>query len=330
MWRKMATLWIWAILFLLGTNVSGPAAELTKLRVGILIAGEFSPTFIAQKKGFFEKNGVSVDLVYFQGGSQAIQGMMAGNVPLIVTAGPEGVVAKIQGADILLLSTNNTTLAFTLFVSPDIKKPEDLRGKKAGISRFGSSSDHSIKFMFQKLGLMEKEVTIVELGDNPTRLAALTANAVHASVFAVPYSVVVQKAGFTAMLEGHKLGLKFQGSGIATTTAFLREHRPVVEQFFRGFLEGVHFAKTHREESVRLIREFLNLKEQAEAEETYRVIIQEIQPQKPYPLKESIETVLRIVEKTVPKAKSAKPEDLIDDSVMKKLDESGFIDKLYK
>jgi NitT/TauT family transport system substrate-binding protein len=330
MWRKMATLLIWAILFLLGTNVSAPAAELTSLRVGILIAGEFSPTFIAQKKGFFEKNGVSVDLVYFQGGSQAIQGMMAGNVPLIVTAGPEGVVAKIQGADILLLSTNNTTLAFTLFVSPDIRKPEDLRGKKAGISRFGSSSDHSIKFMFQKLGLMEKEVTIVELGDNPTRLAALTANAVHASVFAVPYSVVVQKAGFTAMLEGHKLGLKFQGSGIATTTAFLREHRPVVEQFFRGFLEGVHFAKTHREESVRLIGEFLNLKEQAEAEETYRVIIQEIQPQKPYPLKEGIETVLRIVEKTVPKAKSAKPEDLIDDSVMKKLDESGFIDKLYK
>lgn len=322
--------WIGLIAFMLGSSVAAPAAELTKLRVGILIAGEFSPTFIAQKKGFFEKNGLSVDLVYFQGGSQAIQGMIAGNVPLIVTAGPEGVVAKIQGADILLLSTNNTTLAFTLFVSPDIKKPEDLRGKKAGISRFGSSSDHSIRFMFQKLGLMEKDVTIVELGDNPTRLAGLTANAVHASVFAVPYSVVVQRAGFSPMLEGHKLGLKFQGSGIATTTAFLRESRPVVEQFFKGFLEGVHYAKTHREESVRLIREFLNLKEQAEAEETYRVIIQEIQPQKPYPLKEGIETVLRIVEKTVPKAKNAKPEDLTDDSVMKKIDESGFIDNLYR
>jgi NitT/TauT family transport system substrate-binding protein len=330
MWRKMATLWIWVILFLLGTNISAFAAELTKLRVGILIAGEFSPTFIAQKKGFFEKHGLAVDLVYFQGGSQAVQGMIAGNVPLIVTAGPEGVVAKIQGADILLLSTNNTTLAFTLFVSPDIKKPEDLRGKKAGISRFGSSSDHSIKFMFQKLGLMEKEVTVVEMGDNPTRLAALTTKTVHASLFAVPYSVVVRKAGFHAMLEGHKLGLKFQGSGVATTSAFLRENRPVVEQFFKGFLEGVHFAKTHRDESVQLIREFLKLKEQDEAEETYRVIIEEIQPRKPYPLKEGIETVLRIVEKTVPKAKDAKPEDLINDGVMKSIDESGFIDKLYR
>jgi NitT/TauT family transport system substrate-binding protein len=321
MWRKMTTLGIWTILILSSTTVSAPAAELTKLRVGILIAGEFAPTYIALKKGFFEKNGLSVDLVYFQGGSQAVQGMLANNVPLIVTAGPEGVVAKIQGADILLLSTNNPTLAFTLFVSPDIKKPEDLRGKKAGISRFGSSSDHSIKFMFQKLGLMEKDVTVVEMGDNPTRLAALTTKTVHASVFGVPYSVAVQKAGFLAMLEGHKLGLKFQGSGIATTSAFLREQR---------FLEGVHFAKTQRQESVRLIKEFLKLKDDDEAEETYRVIVQEIQPRKPYPLREGVETVLRIVEKTVPKAKDASPEELINDSVMQKIDESGFIDKLYK
>jgi hypothetical protein len=92
----------------------------------------------------------------------------------------------------------------------------------------------------------------------------------------------------------------------------------------------VHFAKTHREESVQLIKEFLKLKDDDEAEETYRVIVQEIQPRKPYPLKEGIETVLRIVEKTVPKAKDANPEELINDSVIKKLDESGFIDKLYK
>src|SRR5262249_52225945 len=169
MWRKMAALGIWMLLVLLSTNVSAYAAELTKLRVGILIAGEFAPTYIALKKGFFEKNGLVLDLVYSQGGPQAEREMFPNNVPLMVPAGPEGVVAKIQGADILLLSTNNPTLAFTLFVSTDIKKPEDLRGKKAGISRFGSSSDHSIKFMFQKLGLMEKDVTVVDMGDNPTR-----------------------------------------------------------------------------------------------------------------------------------------------------------------
>jgi ABC-type nitrate/sulfonate/bicarbonate transport system substrate-binding protein len=132
------------------------------------------------------------------------------------------------------------------------------------------------------------------------------------------------------MLEGHKLGLKFQGSGIATSGTFMRQQPRTIEQFFRGFLEGVSYAKSHKDESVRLIKEYLKLKEDAEAEATYQVFVQEIQPRKPYPLKEAVETVLRIVETTVPKAKNAKPEDFIDDSIMKKLDQSGFIDALYK
>src|ERR1700754_2556477 len=94
---------------------AGGGAELTKVRVASLLSGEFSQAYIAQKKGFFEKHGVSVDLVYFQGGAQVIQAMLGGDVPLTVTAGPEGVVAKLQGADIVLLSANNPTMHFSLF-----------------------------------------------------------------------------------------------------------------------------------------------------------------------------------------------------------------------
>lgn len=311
------------------TNL-GFAAEPARLRVGILLAGEFVPTYIAHKKGYFHKYGLDVELIYFQGGSQVIQAMLGGDISLTVTAGPEGVAAKLQGADILLLSANNPTMHFTLFVAPEIKKPADLRGKRVGVSRFGSSSDFSIRYMFKSLGLGEKDVTIVQIGDNPSRLAALKANAIQASVFTVPNTVRARKAGFVAMIDAYKLGLKFHGSGVATTGAFMRDHRLTVEQFFKGFLEGVQYAKTHKEESVRLIKEFSRLKEEEEAEETYRVIVQDIQPRKPYPLKEGVETVLRNLESTIPKAKTAKAEDFIDDSVIKKLDESGFIDSLYK
>ncbi len=311
-------------------SVSGISAELTRLRVGILLAGEFSPTYIAYKKGFFQKYGLDVELIYFQGGSQVIQAMLGGDIPLTVTAGPEGVAAKLQGADILLLSANNPTMQFTLFVAPDIKKPADLIGKKAGISRFGSSSDFSIRFMVKSLGLGEKDVAIVQIGDNPSRLAALKANAVQASVFTVPNTVRARKAGFVGMVDAYKLGLKFHGSGIAVTGAFMRDHQPIVEQFFKGFLEGVHYAKSQREESIRLIKDFMRLKENDEAEETYRVIVQDIQPRKPYPLKEGVEAVLRTMEGAVPKARTAKAEDFIDDTIVRKLDESGFIDNLYK
>ncbi len=319
------------LLFLFLAGSSAFSGELTKLGVGILLGtAEFSPTYIAQKRGFFEKYGLDVELIYFQGGSQAIQAMLGGELPLTVTAGPEGVIAKLQGADLLLLSANNPTMLFTLFVAPEIKKPADLRGKMAGISRFGSSSDFSIKYILKHLGLGERDVTIVQVGDNPTRLAALKSNAIQASVFIVPNTVRAKKAGFIPMVEAYKLGLKFHGSGIATTGAFMRQNRPIVKRFFMGYLEGVHYAKTHEADSVRLITELMRLKDPDEAEESYRVIIQNMQPRKPYPSKEGVETVLRNVASTLPKAQSAKAEDLVDDSILRELDESGFIDKLYK
>ena len=305
-------------------------AELTRLRVASLLSGEFAQAYIAQKKGFFEKHGLAVELVYFQGGSQVIQAMLGGDVPLTVTAGPEGVVAKLQGADIALLATNNPTMHFSLFVAPEIKKPADLRGKRAGVSRFGSSSDFCIRYIFKSMGLAEGDVTIVQIGDNPSRLAALKSNAIHSTVFTTPNTVRARKAGFVSMVDAYKLGLKFHGSGIAASGVFLREHRPIVENFFKGFLEGVAYAKQNKEESIRLIREFLRLSEREEAEETYQVIIQNIQPRTPYPAKEGVETVLRNLESTIAKAKGAKAEDLVDDSVLRKLDQSGFIDALYR
>ena len=321
---------IFALLLAMLPVRSGHSAELTKLRVGSLITGEFSQAYIAQKKGFFEKNGLAVELIYFQGGSQVIQAMLGGDIPLTVTAGPEGVVAKLQGADIALLSANNPTMAFTLFTTADIKKTADLKGRKAGVSRFGSSSDFCIRYILKSAGLSESDVTIVQIGDNPSRLAALKSNAVQATVFTTPNTVRAKKAGFVPLVDAYKLGLKFHGSGIAANNAFLRDHRPVVEQFFKGFLEGVAYAKQHKEESIQLIKEFLQLKEQDEAEETYQVIIQQIQPRKPYPLKEGVETVLRNIESSVPKARTAKAEDMVDDSVLRKLDQSGFIDGLYR
>jgi NitT/TauT family transport system substrate-binding protein len=132
------------------------------------------------------------------------------------------------------------------------------------------------------------------------------------------------------MVDAYKLGLKFHGSGIAANGNFLREHRPIVEQFFKGFLEGVAYAKANKEDSLRLMKDFLRLKDQDEVEETYDIIIRDIQPRKPYPLRDGVEMVLRNVESSIPKAKTVKPEDLIDESILRRIDQSGFIDNLYR
>src|SRR5439155_15327316 len=91
--------------------------------------------------------------------------------------------------------------------------------------RFGSASDFSIRYIFRSLGLSESDVTIVQIGDNPSRMAALRSNAIQATVFTVPNTVRAKKAGFRSMVDAYKLGLKFHGSGIASNGAFLREHK---------------------------------------------------------------------------------------------------------
>jgi NitT/TauT family transport system substrate-binding protein len=103
------------------------------MRVGILATGEFCQTYIAQKKGFFAKNGLDVELIYFQGGSQVIQAMLGGELPLTVTAGPRG-DRQTAGSRYCAALANNPTMHFSLYVAPEIKKGEDLRGKTAGIS----------------------------------------------------------------------------------------------------------------------------------------------------------------------------------------------------
>ena len=166
------------LLFLtLGVIPKATAAELTGSGSACSPPESFARPILRRRRASSRKTASSVELVYFQGGSQVIQAMLGGDLPLTVTAGPEGVVAKLQGADIALLSSNNPTMHFSLFVTPEIKKVEDLRGKTAGISRFGSASDFSIRYIFKSAGLSERDVTIVQIGDNPSRLAALKTNA---------------------------------------------------------------------------------------------------------------------------------------------------------
>ena len=98
---------------------------------------------------------------------------------------------------------------FSLFVSPEIKNAADLKGKRAGVSRFGSSSDFCIRYIFKSLGLADSDVTIVQIGDNPSRLAALKSKAIHSTVFTTPNTVRARKAGFVSMVDAYKLGLKF-------------------------------------------------------------------------------------------------------------------------
>jgi NitT/TauT family transport system substrate-binding protein len=127
------------------------AAPLEKLTIGwSAIAGSQAPFWITKEAGLFEKNGLDVIMIYLDGGSRATQAMMSGDLPIAQVGGNAPVVAKLRGADITLIAGLLNVLAYSMVVSPEIKKPEDLRGKKLTVSRFGSNSDYATRKILLK------------------------------------------------------------------------------------------------------------------------------------------------------------------------------------
>jgi len=307
-------------------------AQVIKLNVGYVgINSDNVIAFIAKESGIFAKNGLDVQLIYFGGGTTATMALVAGETPITPTAGPGVVNAVLGGADAVMIAGGVTTLDYWLLSRPEVKTAEQLRGGAVAISRFGSASDFIVRYALQRIGLVPiKEVAILQVGALPERLAAMETKRVQATVLAPPAMYMAQKRGFNILADVAALGLAYQATGVGTTKKFIREHADVVRRDDKAQVEAVHRFKTDRELSIRVLSKYLSVKEKDILDKTYEGAIAENKlPAKQYPTLEGIKTILEPL-KNDPKVKAAKPEDFVDMRFIKELDESGYIDRLYK
>jgi NitT/TauT family transport system substrate-binding protein len=320
------------LLFLLFCPTLVPAQTSKHLLLGLAsISGGIDVLYVTKKTGAFKRNGLDVDFVLFQGGSQALQVLLAGDVRMISGGGGTAAQsARMKGAGNVLVATYTPTMPFSLYVNSKIQDAKQLKGAKIAISRFGSSSDFAARYILTRLGVQPvKEVTLMQIGNQRERLSALLSGAVDGSVIDAPNTLIARQQGFRQLADASGLGLAYPHNNIATTDRFIREEPETVMNFVRAFVEGVAYYKTHKAESIQMIKEFLRLNDQAFAEEAYDYFAR-ITPAKPYPIVEGIRTVLDEIALTDPAAKTAKPENFVDSSFMTKLDKSGYIDRLYK
>src|SRR5919107_5833863 len=176
-------------------SIAAPAA-LEKLTIGwSAVAGSQAPFWITKEAGLFEKNGLDVVMIFLDGGSRATQAMMSGDLPIAQVGGNAPVVAKLRGADVTLISGLLNVLAYSMVVAPEIKRPEDLRGKKLTVSRFGSNSDYATRKILIKWGLKpDIDVAILQIpGGQPARLAAIQSKQVHGMVAQPPVTNLARK-----------------------------------------------------------------------------------------------------------------------------------------
>src|SRR5713226_1420910 len=317
-------------LVLLASWTNSALAQLTKLNVGYsAISGDQLPAWVAKEAGIFQKNGLDVQLIYFTGGTTAVMALISADTPLSQSAGAAIVNSVLAGSDAVIVAGGVTSLNYYLMARPDIKTAEQLKGGSVAISRFGSSSDFIARYALSKIGLTPgKDVTIVQIGSTPDRVAAVLTGRVQATVINPPASIIAEKKGMTILADLPKLGLVYQHTGAATTRKYIREHGDVVRRYVKSQIEAVHRIYTDKETSIKVLGKYFGGKVERDIlEKSYENLLSElVLPKKQYPSLEGLKTILA----TEAKGKPAKPEDFADLTFVRELDQSGYIDGLYK
>ena len=291
------------------------------------------PAWFAKEAGIFQKNGLDVQLVNFTGGPIATAALISGDVAVTQVSGPSVVSANLKGADTVFIAGGTITLDYWLMSRREIKTAEDLKGGNIGIGRFGGVNDAMLRFVLPKLGLTAgKDVTIRQMGGVPLRLAAMESGQIQASLLSPPVTLSALKRGFNVLADLAALGMVYQHTAPATTRRFIRENPEAARAYVKSQLESVHRLKTDREGGIRVLAKYIpGLKDRDVLEKAYDRAITDAQlPRKQYPTMEGIRAILESLADSEPKARTAKPDEFVDTRFIRELDQSGFIDNLYR
>ena len=288
------------------------------------------PLWLAQDKRLFEREGLRTEIITFQGGAPAIQTLLSGEVKFGATGASSGVNARLNGAEIMAIGEFIRTLPFVLVVNKELDTAQKLRGKKVAISRFGTLSYYAARLTVGKLGLdPDKDIQLIQVGNESVRFAALRQGSVDATAFTPPYDLAARKLGFRILVSLHEAGVQYAFNHLVVTKSYAAKNRQDVGSFLRGFLRGIAFMKLNRKESVEVLKKWTRLEDQEVLEEAYK-FYSSIIPEKPYGSEESWRNLVESIAGNNPQANRMKSTDLIDYSYLREIDTSGFIDSLYR
>jgi NitT/TauT family transport system substrate-binding protein len=314
-----AVIVLWNLAFL-----SIASAQLTKLKAAYSAESSWSlATWVAYDGGFFKKYGLDVDLILIRSATTITSALIAGETPMIQLGGNGTIQAALQGADTVNVQTLVPIIPQSLVVTPDIKSPEDLRGKRFGVSRFGALSDLVIRRYIRKFGLdPAKDVTIVQVGGIPELLTAMKAGAISGGSLSPPVLSAAKKAGFKELGDFESLDYKYPAVAVATTKTFIQRQRGAALNFLRAEIEGIHAIRTQKNFAVNVLKKYMRISDPEILEEGYRYALRFIQP-RPVPTLDEIRAVLDEL-----KRPDAKAENFVDLSLMQELERERFFDKL--
>lgn len=329
--RSLSVFGLLIVISLSHFPVAWAQEKLERMNIGYSAqAGAFAPIWITKEAGLFKKNGLDVNLIFIPGGPTAAASMLAGEVQSVAMAGPAVVSSNLGGTDLVMIAGIVNTFAFQIVTVKSITAPQQLKGKRVGVNRFGTAPDIAARFALRRMGIDPSEVTILQLGEQSTRLMAMKAGQLDAAILLPPITTMAQREGMNVLMDMSELGAEYQITGLASSQGFIAKHRPSAMKLMRAFVEGIHFYKTRKKDSMAIIAKYMRTNDMEAVEATWDYFANKIVPRKPYPTAQGIKALLELAAKERPDAAKVPPERIMNISLLKELDDNGFIDRLYK
>jgi len=322
-------------LVLLVSNRDAAAQKLPTVRIGIEApAGTNSHYYVTRQLGLFQKYGLNMELISFPGGTVGLQALFAGDIQFATADGVAGLSANLRGANLYFIAGMINTFPFSILSKPEIRTPQDLRGKKIVISRYGSSSDTAVRAAVEKYDLKpDKDVIILQGGGQSERFAALRSGAIDAAIVSPPLNLAGKQMGFNEVIDLSESGVAYSHQQVVAIKDYLDKNPDTVKRTLRALCEGLAAWKDPAKKSLVLthVAKYLRLdpdKQKDQLEETYRYYSKTF-PTKPYATAEGLELTAQMLKKARPEAKDIQAKDWLNNRFIAELDKEGFLAKVF-
>jgi ABC-type nitrate/sulfonate/bicarbonate transport system substrate-binding protein len=289
----------------------GAGAQSSNIRIAFNGFGGIAPLYLGQDVGIFKKHGLNLEMIFIPGGSLSLQALIGKSLDLLMTGGPPVVNAYLQGAKIKIIGGATNLLPYMFVATGGIRSAEQLKGKRIGISRFGSNTDYVVRLALNQFALSPNEVQIIQVGGSQARLVAMKSGAIQATVLSPEETLVAQKMGYGILLDFIEKGIEFPHVNVVVRDDFLETQPQTVRSFMRAYIESVRYYKTHRAEAISKIAFLSKLPDRQMGEVVYEGSLRAT-PDDGKPTLKGMEVVLDTIAKENPKAKSVTVQQLVD------------------
>ena len=286
------------------------------------------PAWIAKETGIFKKSGLDIDLVFIDGSTRGIQSLLAGDLSFTEAVGTSAINGRIAGGDIAIVNGVVNTLPYYVIGKPAIKSRDDLKGRTAAVHIPGTAADFALRLALKKVGIAYNQIQAITVGGGPARITSVIGGQTDFTVVSDAEKIQGEKAGLKVVIDMAELKVPFLYTCTVTSRQLIREQPDTVRRMVESIAAGIHFFKTRKEESIKIMSKYTRGPSRTILEGAYSAYSQ-LFVDDTYPTLEGLRNTLEVQSSWDPKAARAKAEDFVDLRFVDQLRSSGFIDKLY-